>query len=59
MISIQIPSIQIEKVDNGWVVCYERLNPDKKCVNQYLKYCMVALDEQELLNVIKKAVASE
>lgn len=58
MLHISIPTIAIQKVNNGYVVTYKRKPTDQEkgaAYEQYVYVCVVARTDKDLLKAIKNA----
>lgn len=57
MLSIQLPHIAVQKVTNGYVVQWQKKNPDEKSANRSVNMTAVCLDKASLLDVIDNAAS--
>jgi hypothetical protein len=55
MITIQLPNIAVQKVTNGYVVQWQKANPDEKQSQRTITASSVCLDKEALLIAIDKA----
>lgn len=58
MISVSLPQITVEKVENGWLVVWTRPTTDeerKKSSEQRKQVAKIASTQKQLLAVIKEA----
>ena len=55
MLTIQIPNIAVQKVTNGYVVQWQKENPDTKQSQRTVTASAVCLDKEALLAAIDRA----
>jgi len=55
MLTIQLPNIAVQKVTNGYVVQWQKVNPDEKQSQRTMTASAVCLDKEALLVAIDKA----
>lgn len=55
MLTIQLPNIAVQKVTNGYVVQWQKTNPDEKQSQHTIAVSAVCLDKEALLVTIDKA----
>ena len=57
MLTIQLPHIAVQKVTNGYVIQWQKKNPDEKQSQRTMTESAVCLDKEALLVAIDKASA--
>lgn len=55
MLTIQLPNIAVQKVSNGYVVQWQKANPDERQSQRTMITSAVCLDKEALLLAIDKA----